>query len=273
MKSVSHSFARAAAAIACVCVATFSQVSPPPAPATPAVRTGKLTPSEVTHAAGEILRGEVVSHTFVLTNTGSGDVTINEVRACCTCTSAAVKLAGKSLTAEETAKCKQIGTLKPGDRAELTFALDTLDAGCGGKDGPITKFVNVYHTDASTSPLSLSIAGELVTPYRIDPPRLDFGTVKAGAIAKASCVVTSDRLGEFKVLSAACAAEELVKVTFARETVVTAPNVAYRVEAELLPTARAGAYYTSVALKLDHAHVRAIVIPLCATARAECGSE
>lgn len=258
----------AAVAIALASLAALARVGPVPRPAAPAAPVGTLTPSEFTYAAGEILRGETVSHTFVLNNTSVGDVTINEVRACCTCATAAIKLGGKSLNAEETAKCKQIGTLKPGERTELTFTLDTLDSGCGGKDGPIVKSVSVYHTGATTSPLSLSIAGELVTPYKVEPARLDFGTVREGDAKHASCVVSSDRLREFKVLKATCSTEGLVNVTFTREATPKAPIVAYRVEAEMQSTARLGAYQTLVALTLDHPRVKAIVIPLGATVRA-----
>lgn len=260
---------RAAVAIFLATLAGAAQNGPAPAPAVPRVAGGKLTPSEVRFVAGEILRGETVAHTFTLTNTGTGDLTINEVRACCTCTAAAIKIGGKSLSPAETAACKQLGTLTPGEKAEVTFTLDTLDSGCGGKDGPISKSLNVYSTDASATPLALSIDGNLVTPYKVEPARLDLGPASPKECAKASCILSSDRLGEFKVLKATCPTEGLVKVTFARESTVTAPSVAYDVDAELLSSARAGVYQSAVTLAIDHPRVKAIVVPISVTVRAD----
>jgi len=224
---------------------------------------GRLVPNEYKHSFGEVWRGETVSTTFVLRNDGLGDVNLREIRCGCTCSAARIEIGGRQWSFDETQDAKQIGTLKPGETADLEVVLDTLDPGCACRDGLVTKRVSVFNDNPSMNPLVLTLEADLVTPYTVDPPRLDFGTVKQGETAKATCVVSSDRLGDFRIVKSTSVPDGIVTVTVAplsRE----APARAYRVEADLLPSASPGRYQTSVELRLDHPRVRAIVIPISA---------
>lgn len=239
------------------------QICPPSTPPPLASPAGQLSVDETTHDVGEILRGETVSHTFKLTNKSDSDVTLFEVRTCCTCATAAMTIGEKHMTTEETSASKLLGTLKPKEHASLLLTLDTLDDGCGSKDGSTSKSVRVYFSDRATSPLTLSITGSIVTPYTLEPNRLSFGTVKQGKESSASCVLTGTRLGDFKV-SRIRPLGEFFKVSV--ERVSDSPNTSstFRVTAELLPNAPNGNYQGRAVLDLDHPRVRAIVVPLSA---------
>ena len=254
--------------VALLALAACAPVAAPPPQACPtstppplAVPAGQLSVEEITHDVGEILRGETVSHTFKLTNTSGSDVTLFEVRACCTCMTAAMTIGKKHMTAAETAACKLLGTLKPKEHASLVLTLDTLDDGCGDKDGATWKAVRVYFSDRSASPLTLSIAGSLVTPYTIEPAGLHFGTVKQGQAAATACVLTGTKLGDFKV-SRVRPLGDFFKAFVERVSDSPTASSAFRVTAELLPTAPVSNYHGRVVLELDHARVRAIVVPL-----------
>jgi len=176
----------------------------------------------------------------------------------------------KRMTEAETAACKLLGTLKPKERANLTLTLDTLDDGCGSKDGSILKSIRVYFSDRATSPLTLSIAGNVVTPYTLEPSRLSFGTVKQGQTATTSCVLIGLGLGDFKI-SRVRPLGEYFKAAVERVSESPATTRAIRVTAEVLPNAPIGNYLGRAVLELDHPRVRAIVIPLSVVVEAASG--
>jgi type II secretory pathway pseudopilin PulG len=237
------------------------QDCPPSTPTPIKAAGGQVSVDEFTHDVGEILRGETVTHTFRLTNTSATDITLFEIRVCCTCVSAAITIGEKRMTAAETAACKLVGTLKPEEHADLTLTLDTLDDGCGGKDGSILKSVRVYLSDRAASLLTLSVVGNLTTPYTLDPIGLRFGTVQQGQAATASSVLTGTQLGNFKV-SKTQSPSDFVKVTVERVSESpTTPN-SVRITAELLPSAPIANYQGRLVLELIHPSVRAIVVPL-----------
>jgi hypothetical protein len=248
------------------------QACPPTTPTPNKAAGGQVSVDEPTHDVGEILRGETVSHTFRLTNSSATDVTLFEVRVCCTCVSAAMTIGEKRMTTAETAACKLIGTLKPKEHADLTLTLDTLDDGCGGKDGSIWKSVRVYFSDRATSPLTLSVVGNLTTPYTLEPTALSLGTVKQGQSATASCVLAGMKLGDFKVTRVR-PSDDFVKVSV--ERVLESPTSihSFRVTAELLPNAPIANYQGRAILDLDHPRVRAIIIRYSVVVEAASGEK
>jgi hypothetical protein len=175
--------------------------------------------------------------------------------------SAAISIGEKRMTAAETAACKLIGTLKPKEHADLTLTLDTLDDGCGGKDGSIWKSVRIYFSDRAASPLTLSVVGNLTTPYTLEPTGLSFGTVKQGQPATTSCILTATKLREFRVTRVRPSGD-LVNVSAERVLESPASTNSFRVTAKLLPDAPIANYQGRAVLEIDHPRVRAIVIPL-----------
>jgi hypothetical protein len=263
MQSITH-----VTLAACLALAFAApQVCPPSTPTPPTTAGGQVSVDESTHDVGEILRGETVSHTFKLTNTSAADVTLFEVRVCCTCVSAAISIGEKRMTAAETAACKLIGTLKPKEHANLTLTLDTLDDGCGDKDRSIWKSIRVYLSDRATSPLTLSVVGNLITPYTLEPANMSFGTVKQGQSATASTVLTGTKLGEFRVTRIRPSGDF---VNVSAEQVLEPPTSthSFRVTAKLLPSAPIANYQGRAVLDIDHPRVRAIVIPYSVVVKA-----
>ncbi len=82
-----------------------------------------------TYAFGQVVKGEVVEHTFLFENTGSIDLQIQEVDAACGCT-----------TPEWTKE-----PVKPGEKGKVRVKFDTQHQSFGNK----TKQVAVY---SNTSP-------------------------------------------------------------------------------------------------------------------------
>ncbi len=83
----------------------------------------RLTFSTTHHNFGEIVRGQVVSHTFVFENTGTAPLVLTKVETTCGCTA--------------TSWTRQ--PLQPGDKGEITVSFDS-----SGKTGQQVKVISVY---------------------------------------------------------------------------------------------------------------------------------
>lgn len=266
---------RSSVLLAITACATAAAPSPQACPpSTPPIQSlaDHLSMDETTHDLGEILRGETVSHTFKLTNTSALNVTLFEVRACCTCATAAMTIGEKHMTAGETATCKLLGTLRPQEHAELTITLNTLDGGCSDKDGAISKSVRVFSSDRTSSPLTISITGCVATPYTLEPSGLHFGKVKQGQPANAECIIITTKLHDFKVVSARSSAD-FIKLTIDPIPTPQAVTASFRVSATLLPSAPAADLKGYAFLDLDHPRVRSILVPLSALVEARSESK
>jgi hypothetical protein len=129
---------------------------PPPTPILGSGPPGKIEVDNYVHCFGETFRGEKLDHTFMLKNSGTGDLTIQEIRNSCSCTAARLKIGDKTLTQEEIKRSKNLGTLKPGESAELSVELKTASAAAPGHDLPIKKFVRIFSNDPTNFSLALA---------------------------------------------------------------------------------------------------------------------
>ncbi|MCC5848715.1 MAG: DUF1573 domain-containing protein [Verrucomicrobia bacterium] len=102
---------------------------------------------------GEARSGQVISHTFVLENTGGGILEIGTVRTSCGCTASDVKsrviVAGESTT--------------------LTVKLDLK-----GRTGPQTQRITVHSNDRTQPQYTLTLKGQAVASVDIKPRTLNF---------------------------------------------------------------------------------------------------
>jgi HYDIN/CFA65/VesB family protein len=235
---------------------------PAPTPAPSSGPPGKIECDSYKHSFPEAFRGEKLHHAFILKNSGAGDLTLQEIRNSCSCSAAELHIHDKVLTQEEIKRSKLLGVLKPGETAELDVELKTADTSMPGHDLPITKLVRVFSNDPTMNPLILTLEAKLVTPFTLEPERMDFGKVKHGHSAKASVVLQGGKLGDFKVNAAHSPNEEFMKVAFEKVggDDVTAPS--YRIDAELLPSMQLGSYVNHIELLIDHERVKSISIPL-----------
>lgn len=98
----------------------------------------KISSDTMSYDFGTVLEGTVVSHTFVLTNSGDTALSISGVQTTCGCTTAAL---AKS-------------TLAPGESVDLTVHFNTAHY-----QGQVQKTVYVRSDDPASPQLTLSLAG------------------------------------------------------------------------------------------------------------------
>jgi hypothetical protein len=233
---------------------------PPPTPVLTSGPPGKIEVDNYVHCFGETFRGEKLNHTFKLKNSGTGDLTIQEIRNSCSCTAAKLKIGDKTLTQEEIKRSKNLGTLKPGETADLEVELKTATAAAPGHDLPIKKFVRIFSNDPTNSSLALSLEATMVTPFTLDPVEIDFGRVKHGVEAVSNTLLGAGKLGDLKILAVKSPNEEFLQVKC--EKVEGTPTPTYRIEAKLLACAPLGAFNNRIELDIDHERVKEISIPM-----------
>jgi len=129
----------------------------------------KASVQQVDYNFGNIKQGDIVSHTFVISNSGGDLLKITDVRASCGCTAA-------NPTKRE---------LKPGESSNLEVTFNSK-----GRKGPQTKTVNVVTNDPDKKDITLTIKCNIIVPEekntsigaRIFFPETqhDFGKVKEG---------------------------------------------------------------------------------------------
>ncbi len=233
---------------------------PPPTPILTSGPPGKIEVDNYVHCFGETFRGEKLNHTFKLKNSGTGDLTLQEIRNSCSCAAATLKIGDKTLTQEEIKRSKNLGTLKPGETAELSVELKTASAAAPGHDLPIKKFVRVFSNDPTNFSLALSLEATMVTPFTLDPVELDLGRVKHGKEAAVTTTLGAGKLGDFKIVALKSPNEEFVKLTCTK--VEGAATLTWKIEAKLLSCAPLGAFNNRIELDIDHPRVKEISIPL-----------
>ncbi len=108
----------------------------------------KIASDTLSYDFGTVLEGTVVSHTFVLTNSGDAPLTVSGVTTSCGCTTAAL---AKS-------------TLAPGESVDLTVHFNSAHY-----QGQVQKTVYVRSDDPATPQLTLSLSGTVTAlqPYQI----------------------------------------------------------------------------------------------------------
>jgi uncharacterized cupredoxin-like copper-binding protein len=129
----------------------------------------KASVQQVDYNFGNIKQGDIVSHTFVISNSGGDLLKITDVRASCGCTAA-------NPTKRE---------LKPGESSNLEVTFNSK-----GRKGPQTKTVNIVTNDPDKKDITLTIKCNIIVPEekntsigaRIFFPETqhDFGKVKEG---------------------------------------------------------------------------------------------
>lgn len=174
-----------------------------PAPASPAVPAapsvgspagevaagGKISADEGGQLRdfGDLVQGAIVEHTFQLTTSGDGDLTVEQIKTSCGCT-----VAETTLVSEEGAAPYQLGTaLPPGSKLRVKARLDTTH-----KQGRVQSVVTVMSTDPRGQ-LQLRLMAN-VTPFlTVEPRSLNFGNVKPNQRYEGELTITSPMAGRF----------------------------------------------------------------------------
>ncbi len=131
----------------------------------------KISAPQTQHDFGKITQGDVVSHDFIIINTGGDTLVIEEVRAGCGCT--AVSPEKKSLL--------------PGEQTKILVSFDSK-----GRKGHQQKYVYVTSNDKETPELRLSFTADIKEPLmgeaasgarlQFETTTHDFGVIEEGSI-------------------------------------------------------------------------------------------
>lgn len=149
----------------------------------------KIVSPNPEHNFGEILEGQIVSHSFEIVNAGNTDLKIDKVQASCGCTAAQ--------------PAKKI--LKPGEKTTIKVEFDSND-----RMGFQQKYVYVFSNDPATPQLRLSFTAIIVekitnptgkTPkMKLEKTQIDFGNVEEGKIQLAKIMFQNVGEGTLEIL-------------------------------------------------------------------------
>ncbi len=122
-------------------------------------KTPRIVFEEDSHDFGKVYKGEKVTHSFIFTNAGTGNLVIEKVKTSCGCTAAA----------------PSNKTIPPGTAAEIEVAFKS-----GVFRGNIRKTVTVTTNDPETPGYVLTIKANVLEEVVAEPRQLFFEPVKQG---------------------------------------------------------------------------------------------
>lgn len=234
-----------------------------PATARPAEdEAPQLVVDSETVAFGAVLRGERLHHTFELTNRGTNELVIEEIRNGCACTAASLVLGDRTITMDEIAKAKPVARLAPGATAKLAVELDTARVPRSDDPKTVRKIIRLVTSDPQRRDLPLVLSASVALPCTLEPATVDFGKLRKGAALHATVRVASSQLGAFDVTATTSGFPASLRASATRAVVAEGAEPAWVVEIDLLPNAPLGTMLTQVTLAVDHARVKVIDVPV-----------
>jgi hypothetical protein len=133
--------------------------------------TPELSIEDTTFDFGDRYTGEIVEHTFKLTNIGDANLHISQVLTSCGCTSS-------ELSSNDVA---------PGESVDLNLKLDLHM-----QRGVQNRTIFVRSNDPKTSDLQLTLKGNALSHVELDPPYVVFGNPKDSQPQTATVSVIAD---------------------------------------------------------------------------------
>ena len=135
--------------------------APAPAVSTPApARPGRLSIEPASFDVGDVLEGETVSRTYVLANDGEGPLTITRAKSRCpSCI---------EITLART-------VIPAGESEDLIVDYDLTD-----RWGEFTRYIVVQTDDPEGDSITVTLEGEIIPEFSVDPLKITFGDVLCG---------------------------------------------------------------------------------------------
>ena len=118
---------------------------------------GVLEVSEGKYDFGQVRQGTIVKHDFTLKNSGNADLAIQRVVAACGCT----------------ATSTSSNLITPGNTVTVSAQFDT-----NGFAGKREKLIRVYTSDLDKPMETLTLSGEILTDYTLEPSNLIFDALE-----------------------------------------------------------------------------------------------
>ena len=119
---------------------------------------------------GEVMRGQLVEHTFVFRNAGDAELLLDRVKSTCGCTG--VLLSTKNIA--------------PGNKGTIKATFNSSRF-----KGGVKKNILLYSNDPSGQPVTFTVTGIVTIPLVANPDRLLFGDVSSGQSKTISAVLTN----------------------------------------------------------------------------------
>lgn len=208
----------------------------------------QISVDETVFDFGERDTGEVVEHTFTLTNHGDGTLLIDKVKTNCGCTVA------------------QISTqsIPPGGKADVILKLNLHL-----QKGKQNRTALVQSNDPSTPNLKLALVGNAVYRVALNPQRVMFGEFENNDPRTEMLTVKADKtVKPFKVLRTRTSGENVEA-----EVEVMEPGKEFSVKLKVTPQANVAKFRGWAHLITDHpGEYRVIGIPISATFPSSGGS-
>jgi len=194
---------------------------------------------------GTVAQGTKVVHEFEVKNTGTADLVIQRLSPSCGCT--ATQLASP--------------IIKPGASEKIRVTFDT-----SGFLGDKTKSVLIASNDGNNPELVVTLKGQVLSSYTMEPSRVDFGEVSPSSPldARQRQVTFSVAEGsELKITKVTSLSKYLVA-----SAVSTQANRA-TVTIEILPTAPLGEFRDRVVFELDGGRRASVNVPVNASVKGD----
>ena len=162
---------------------------------------------ETSHDLGEVLIGQIVSHEFKLTNSGSANLIISELGKSCGCLS--VSLLRK-------------GPIRP---MEHNIVIVKIKKDSVGK---FKESIKVCSNDPAKPEIVLLLEGMVVQPIIAQPPRLDFGSLSQNEVVERQVTVVEMDQGNLQVetfhVTSSCLSAQLQKLEPSKVSVIITTN-------------------------------------------------
>ena len=197
----------------------------------------KLVIAEPTYEFGSVAQGQKVVHDFIIRNSGSADLKIDNVVPSCGCTATTIDDA----------------LVKPGSEGRVHVEFDTT-----GFKGDKTKTVRVYSNDPETPTSLLTLNGSVEVDVSIEPDRVLFGDVIKGNSETKDVTVTASRANIAKIET---------NSPFLKLDIKEQGQRKQKFALTLSPETRAGELRSRVLITLDEIPPRVINVPVFASVK------
>lgn len=118
------------------------------------------------HDFGRVLQGEVLEHTWAMSNKGKEDLIITQAKPTCGCTVSNLLVKDAQ---GETVEYQYGDPIRPGTTFQLTASLNTKN-----KTSVAKSKINIFSNDARGL-IQLSLSAEVTTYFRVSPSTINFG--------------------------------------------------------------------------------------------------
>lgn len=137
-----------------------------------------------THNFGHLMQGAVSEHTFELSNDGTEDLIIKQVKPTCGCTVAQVKIQD---AAGEFIDYTFGDPIKPEARVQFPAKLHTKN-----KSGHVSSRINIFSNDPRGT-IQLGLEAEVEPFFTIAPRFLNFGQISVGDVVEKKAVISTSK--------------------------------------------------------------------------------